>query len=98
YWVPTQSVAVGVSSRPLPDELPVFEVVGVDLDEVAPLLWHFILRKDRIHGAWIDAGTTVDALVRVDEIHARSVIRMNAVDRTDLDAGSGLGGYAGVVD
>src|SRR5437899_3175880 len=51
------------------EPLPVFEVVGVDLDEVPPLLRYLILRKDRVHGARVDAGAAVDAFVRVDEVH-----------------------------
>jgi hypothetical protein len=67
YCVLGQSVLTG-------DVLPVFEIVGVDLDEVAPLLRHFILRKNRVNRARIDAGAAVYALVRVDEIHVRRVV------------------------
>ena len=69
YGMPTQSVEVGVSSR-----LPVFEIVGVDLDEVAPLLGHLILRKDGVDRARIDASAAVNALVGVDVIHVRRVV------------------------
>jgi hypothetical protein len=66
--------------------LAVLEVVGVDLDEVSPLLGHFILRKDRVHGARVDASAAVDALIGIDVIHVRGIVGMDAIDRTDLDA------------
>jgi hypothetical protein len=66
--------------------LPVFEIVGVDRDEIAPLLRNLILGKDRVDRTRIDAGAAVDALVRVDVIHVRRVVGMDAVDRTHLDA------------
>src|SRR5690242_12207815 len=68
-------------------QLPVFEIVGVDLDEIAPLLRDLVFGKDRVHRAGIDAGAAVDALVRVDVVHVRRVVRVNTVDRANLDAG-----------
>src|SRR6202171_1860480 len=66
-------------------DLPVFEIVGVDLDEIAPLLRNLILGKDRINRTGVHARAAVDALVRIDEIHLRCVVGMDAVHRTDLN-------------
>src|SRR5205814_7093198 len=94
YRVFSQSVELGVRLA----ELPVFEVVGVDLDELAPLLRHFILREDRIHRARIDASSTVDALVGVDVVHVRRVVCMDAVDGAYLHARGVFDVYAGLND
>jgi hypothetical protein len=66
--------------------LPVFEIVGVDLDEIAPLLGNLVLGKDSVHRTRIHARAAVDALVRVDVIHRRGVVRVDAVDGTNLYA------------
>jgi hypothetical protein len=65
-------------------DLPVFEIVDVDLDEIAPLLRNLVLGKDSVHWARIHARTAIDALVRVDVIHRRGVVSVDAVNRTDL--------------
>jgi len=66
--------------------LPIREVVGVDLDEVSPLFGNLILWKDRVDRTRINARPAVDALVWVDEVHLRSIIGVNAIDRADLHA------------
>src|SRR5438477_215997 len=63
------------------------EVVGVDLDEVPPLLRDLVLGEDGVDRAGIDAGAAVDALVGVDEVHVGRIVGVDAVDRADLDAG-----------
>jgi hypothetical protein len=64
--------------------LPVFEIVGVDLDEIAPLLGNLILGKDRVDRTRIDARAAIDALVWVDVIHGGRVVSVDAVDWTYL--------------
>src|SRR4029077_18467992 len=41
------------------------------------------------------AGATVDALIRVDEIHVRRVVAVAAVNGADLDAGGVFDRHAG---
>src|SRR5260370_754364 len=67
-------------------DLPVFEIVGVDLDEIAPLLRDLVLGKDRVDGTGVDARAAVDALVRVDVVHRRAVVVVDPVHRTSLHA------------
>ena len=78
--------------------MPVFEVVDVDLDEVAPLLRDLVLRKDGVDRAGINARPAVDALVGVDVIHVCRVVRVDAVDRADLDARGVLHIHAGLAN
>src|SRR5216683_1824019 len=66
--------------------LTILEIVGVDLDVFAPLLGHLVLGEDGVHGARIDAGAAVDALIGIDEIHVRCVVSVNTVDGAYLDA------------
>src|SRR5690242_10555978 len=61
-------------------------VRGVALRKVLPLVRHRILREDRAHRADRLARPAVDALVRVDVVLGRIVVRMDAVHRADLDA------------
>src|SRR5579859_5545120 len=62
------------------------EIVGVDLGVVLPLVRDRILGKDRGHRAFRLAGSAVDALVGVDEVHRVLVLGVDAVDRADVDA------------
>src|SRR5258708_26567857 len=78
--------------------LPVFEIVGVDLDEIAPLLRDLVLGKDRVDGTGVDARAAVDALVRVDVVHRRGVVGVDAVHRTYLHASGVLDSDAGLHD
>jgi len=41
--------------------------VGVGLDKGNPVVWHIIFREDGVYRALRLAGTTVDALIWVDE-------------------------------
>src|ERR1700674_1602621 len=66
--------------------LPVFEVVGVDLDEIAPLLGNLVLGEDRVDRTRVYARAAVDALVGVDVVHGCRVVSVDAVHRTDLHA------------
>ncbi|MFM1868147.1 MAG: hypothetical protein RL591_1555 [Planctomycetota bacterium] len=81
-----------------------FEEVSVDLDVLAPLGGHIVLREDRLHGAFVDAETAIDAGVRVDvQLLLNPVLplllgRMDAVDGANLDAGGVLGSDAGFGD
>src|SRR4051794_21320579 len=63
------------------------EVGGVDGQVVLPLLRRVLLVVDRVDRADRLARPAVDALVRVDEVHVLGVVRVDAVDRPDLDAG-----------
>src|SRR5579859_5717066 len=74
------------------------EVVGVDLDEVAPLCRHLVLGEDGVDRARIHASAAVDALVGIDVVHVRGVVGVDAVDRADLYAGRVLHAYAGLDD
>src|ERR1039457_6794056 len=72
------------------------EVVGVYLLVVFPLLRDGFFREDGLYGAYGLAVAALDARVRVDVEHRRFgepflfLLRMDAVDRTDLDAGGVL--------
>src|ERR1700694_4447015 len=83
---PTPSPGMRVTECRPNQDLPVFEIVGVDLDEIAPLLRDLVLGKDRVDRTRGHARAAVDELVRVDEVHRRRVVRVDAVDRTDLYA------------
>src|ERR1700682_813930 len=83
---PTPSPGIRVTVCRTEIQLPVFEEVGVDLDEIAPLLGNLVLGKDRVHGTRVDARAAVDALVGVDVVHVSRVVRVDAVHRTDLYA------------
>src|SRR5260370_9435261 len=76
--------------------LPVFEIVGVDLDEIAPLLRDLVLGKHRVDGTGVDSRATVDALVRVDVVHRRGVVALDAVHWRHLDGGHVLDSGAGL--
>src|SRR6202158_26993 len=82
---PTPSPGTRVTECRPNQDLPVFEIVSVDLDEIAPLLRDLVLGKDRVDRTRVHARAAVDALVRVDVIHLRSVVGMDAVHRTNLD-------------
>src|SRR5712664_1614376 len=84
---PTPSPGTRVTEcRPTPPLLPVFEVVGVDRDEIAPLLRNLVLGEDRVHGARIDASAAIDALVGVDVVHVGLLVSVDAVHGTYLYA------------
>src|SRR3954454_11959272 len=67
-------------------------VVRVDLRVLRPLLGELVLGEAGVDGARLDAGIAVDALVGVDVEHLGRLVvglvggRVDAVDRTDLDA------------
>src|SRR3982074_1028472 len=81
---PTPAPGIRVTACRATQDLPVFEVIGVDLDEIAPLLRNLVLGKDRVDGTRVHARATVDALVRVDVIHLSRVVGVDAVHRTNL--------------
>src|SRR3954447_16893050 len=68
------------------------EVLGVLLDERLPLVGDLVLGEAGVDRAGLDAGVAVDALLRVDVELLDVVVvglvgrRVDAVDRTDLDA------------
>src|ERR1700733_15691504 len=72
--------------RPGSDALP-SEVVGVELGEAAPLVGQIIERENRRNRADRDAGSTIDALHRIDVDHVvlgevgGVLLRMDAIDR-----------------
>src|SRR5205807_8033752 len=71
----------------LHDALPI--LIEVPRNEPLHLGRHFVLWIDRRHRAGIDAGATVDALVRIDVEHpVLSAAVDDAVHRADVDAGS----------
>src|SRR5205814_9113476 len=67
-------------------------VLRVDLDVLAPFVRELVLGEAGVHGAGLDAGVAVDALVGIDEELLGGVVvglvggRVDAVDGTDLDA------------
>src|SRR5215216_4288771 len=79
-------------------------VVRVQLGVLLPLVRELVLGEAGIHRAGLDAGIAVDALVGVDVEHLDLVVirlvgrRMDAVDRTDLDARVVLLADAGLRD
>src|SRR5205807_1386345 len=81
----------------LHDALPI--LIEVPRNESLHLGRHFVLWIDRRHRAGIDAGATVDALVRIDVEHpVLSAAVDDAVHRADVDAGSVLEIDAGFGD
>jgi hypothetical protein len=88
----------------LPRRDSLFEEVSVDLDVLAPFGGDIVLRKDRLHGAFVDAKTAVNAGVWVDvQLLLDPVLPfllrwVNAVDGANLDAGGVLGSDAGFGD
>jgi hypothetical protein len=75
--------------------------VGVDLNKVFPLVWSRGLLENRFDGADRFASAAVDALFRVDielvfllEFFGLVFGRMDAIDRTDIDAGGIFDVYA----
>src|ERR1043166_6021575 len=68
------------------------EVIGIQLNEMVPLRRNFIAIKDGLHGAFIDAKATANAVARVDEKLFggwKAVFigaGMNGVDRAGLNA------------
>ena len=68
-------------------------VLRVDLDIVRPLVRHLVVRKDGLNRTCRDAGTTINALVRMDvELLLRLELvfvlpGMDAIDRTDVNTG-----------
>src|SRR3982074_1079837 len=81
---PTPSPGTRVTECRPNQDLPVFEIVSVDLDEIAPLLWNLVRGKDRVDGTRVHARAAVDALVRVDVIHLCRIVGVDAVHRTNL--------------
>src|SRR5258706_13031771 len=69
-----------------PNELLLVEVDLVHLDVVLPFVRHSVFRKDRANGTDGLAGTAVDALIGVDEVHVVRVGRINAVNRAHVYA------------
>src|SRR5436853_362423 len=69
--------------------------------EVLPLFGRVVLRKDRLHRARWLASSAIDAFIRVDIQHLRGLkicfvlTRVNAVNRTNVNACSILRAYAG---
>src|SRR5581483_6927022 len=79
-------------------------VLRADLGVLRPLLGELVLREAGVHGARLDAGVAVDALVRIDVELLDVVVvglvrrRMDAVDGADLYAGVVLLADAGLRD
>src|SRR5918997_3721264 len=79
-------------------------VVRVQLRELLPLVRKLVLGEARVDRACLHAGIAVDALVGIDIEHLDLVVvrlvrgRMDAIDRTDLDARVVLGADAGLRD
>src|SRR5215213_3907495 len=77
------------------------EVVGVDLDEVLPLVGQLVLGEAGVHRAGLDARVAVDALLGIDvELRDPVIVGLfrrgvDAVDGTHLDARVVLGVDAG---
>src|SRR3954453_22936046 len=90
--------------NPGPGGSAVGEVVRVDLHVLRPLVRHLVLGEAGVHGAGLDAGVAVDALLGVDVQHLRGVVvrlvrrGMDAVHRAHLDARVVLGPDAGLGD
>src|SRR5581483_6615736 len=78
-----------------------FVPVGVDLDEMFPLLGGRRFLENRLHRADRLAGAAVDAFFGIDvelflffEFLGLVFSRMDAIDRAHIDAGGVLGVYA----
>src|SRR3954453_8335085 len=82
----------------------VLEVARVDLDVTLPLVRELVLGEAGVHGAGLDAGVAVDALLRIDVQLLDLVVvrlvrsRVDAVDGADLDARVVLLPDAGLCD
>src|SRR5207247_9942829 len=78
--------------------------LGVQLDGLLPVVRQLVLGEASVNRARLDAGIAVDALIGVDEEHLARVVvgllggRMDAVDRTHLDARVVLGPDARLCD
>jgi hypothetical protein len=74
------------------------------LDEIRPLLRGFVESENRFHRARRHAGSAIDALIGVDIEHAGLsepgfvLARVDAIDRTDIDASGILGPNARFTD
>src|SRR3954470_21878641 len=68
----------------------------VDLNEWLPLRRRVVFREDGGDGAYRNARVAVDAFVRLDVEHPRTLV--DAVDRTFVDAGAVLHVDAGLCD
>src|SRR5688572_17627212 len=66
--------ASGVTAGCLSCSAGVLVVVRVDLRELLPLVRQLVLGEARVHGAGLDAGVAVDALVGVDVEHLDVVV------------------------
>jgi len=71
-----------------------FEVIGVDLGEVGPLLGEVVEREDGRDRAHRNAGAAIDAFDRVDIDHFDAgevgfvLLGVDAIHGTGVDAGS----------
>jgi hypothetical protein len=81
-----------------------FVMVGVDLDEVPPLLWEVVLGEDCLNRTCWLTRATVDAFVGVNvkelsRFEVRLVLsRVNAIYWANIDAGSVFRPYTGFGD
>jgi len=88
--------SAGFEWHPSKTDSPSLPRVILDLDEVLPLLRHFILRENRIHRALRFAGSTVDALVGLNVQFIEPLVRresgliglVDAIDGAHLHAGA----------
>jgi hypothetical protein len=67
------------------------EIVRVDLQVLGPLFGQVVLEEDRFNRTDLGANPAVNAFIRINEIHLRVIVRMNAVNRADFDAGGVFG-------
>ena len=80
------------------------EVLGVDVDELVPLVGELVLGEAGVDGAGLHAGIAVDALLGIDvellDLVVVGLVRcgVDAVDRADLDARVVLLADAGLSD
>jgi hypothetical protein len=63
------------------------EKVTVGENEAGPLFRHVVLKEDRLNRADFGANAAVDALGWIDEVLLCVVLRVNAIDRANFDAG-----------
>src|SRR4051794_1839141 len=63
------------------------EKVAIRENETGPLLRHVILEEDRLNRADLGANAAVDALGWIDEVLLCVVLRVDAVDRANFNAG-----------
>ena len=52
----------------------------IEFDEALPLVRHVILVEDRFGGAFLDAGSAVDAFIGVDVDHGFVFARVKTLD------------------